>query len=218
MQTQHSILLADTQPLFRDAFTHLIQQVAPDCQVQTTSHLKHLNNPDQLESSPTHLIMDINFYPGVQMAILPEIRSRFPNTLIGVLSDKIHHDLIAKLAQHGVQAFFSRMYTQDQLIKALKQFMNGQEFTPKQIAFNPAQSVTEYASLTPRQRKVLFLIGEGKLNKEIAHELDIAETTVKAHVSAVLRKLHVHNRTQAVIVAHQYMQHQAPAPHQAYPQ
>ena len=66
---------------------------------------------------------------------------------------------------------------------------------------NEAGVTAALATLTPQQMRVLELLGQGLLNKQIAHELDIVESTVKAHVSAILRKLHVHSRTQAVLLA-----------------
>jgi DNA-binding NarL/FixJ family response regulator len=124
-----------------------------------------------------------------------------------VVSSLTDDRLIASTLRAGAAGFVPKHSQRDVFVEALGCIRAGGTYTPEGY-YPPAAGadldadtvVERMRSLTPQQGRILELVCEGKLNKQIAWELDIAETTVKAHLTAILRKLHVHSRTQAVLL------------------
>jgi DNA-binding NarL/FixJ family response regulator len=139
------------------------------------------------------------------------IRSSFPATPVVVISAIEEPRMVAEALALGAAGFIPKSTPRPELVSALLHIAGGGIYSPPTATDETessdrwTQADSEFASrvssLTPQQRKVLRLLGTGKLNKEIAYELDIAETTVKAHVSNILHKFKVYSRTQAVVMA-----------------
>ena len=106
--------------------------------------------------------------------------------------------IAARAVQSGASGFIPKSFTADEMIAAIQKVLAGEVFVPQSASLSPSEQPN---GLTLRQLEVISMLGRGFSNKEIARALDVAERTVKAHVSAVFEALNVRNRTQAVLVA-----------------
>jgi DNA-binding NarL/FixJ family response regulator len=142
---------------------------------------------------------------------LLRIKAASPRTPVVVVSAFGENSVIAAAMAAGAAGFIRKDASRDTMVDAFQRICSGDTYTPDgysapvQDDSDPEASMEQVAhriaTLTAQQARILELLCEGKLNKQIAYELSIAETTVKAHVTAILRKLKVHSRTQAVLVA-----------------
>ena len=201
-----SALVVDDHPLFCDALVMTLQAISPIKQVATapclTDALKWLaDNP-----TPDLVVLDLN---------LPDVDgfdgllrlNKATSARVLVVSSMADCRTIDAALQAGANGFVPKHSPRDIFRCALDALAKGQRFTPEghMQSSGPTDAtqdaVARLASLTTQQSRILDLICEGRLNKQIAYELSIAETTVKAHVTAIMRKLGVHSRTQAVLIA-----------------
>ncbi|HTH15965.1 MAG TPA: response regulator transcription factor [Magnetospirillum sp.] len=200
------VLIADDHPLFRDALRQVVQATLPDhaiSEAHTFDGALAAAEGDQLDL----ILLDINM-PGMNgFAGLISLRNHVPATPVVVVSADEARDTISQAMTLGASGFIPKSLEREQMIAAVRMVMNGEVFVPAQGSEPLPSSSAEarfregYEALTAQQRKVLEMLVAGKSNKVIAYELDITESTVKAHVTAILRKLRVHSRTQAVLNA-----------------
>jgi DNA-binding NarL/FixJ family response regulator len=208
--SMYKVLIADDHPLFRNALKQvLINQTIP-MQVQESQDFQSTIDALDQDVDIDLLFLDLNM-PGNQgLAGISTIRAQFPNTLIIVVSADEQEHTITKCVKLGASAYIPKSVDMIEISHAVTKVLEGEQWLPKgyQLA---QQGPTEKAffsqleQLTPHQLKVLGLIAEGLLNKQIAYELNISESTVKQHASAVLKKLGVYNRTQAGVIFNQNM-------------
>jgi len=137
---------------------------------------------------------------------LLQIRTRHPRLPVVVVSGHEEPRIISEALSYGAAGFIPKSVRKDELARAIRSVMEGAVYVPDTYdgraageAPDRSQMIARLATLTPQQLRVLQMLKQGLLNKQIAHELQVGETTVKAHVSEVLRKLNVYSRTQAVI-------------------
>ena len=200
-----SALIIDDHPLFCDALAMTLQAVSGIRQISTANCLQ-----DALEvvaATPPDLIaLDLN---------LPDVNGlegllrlcKLTSSPVVVVSSMADNRIISSIIQAGASGFVPKHSRRDVFQKAIDALRGGDTFIPegytllKHDAADPNDAVNRLASLTNQQARILQLICEGKLNKQIAYDLSIAEATVKAHVTAIMRKLGVQSRTQAVLIA-----------------
>ena len=146
--------------------------------------------------------------PGVQgFSGLLFLRSERPSTPVIVVSGSEDRAIIRHCLEFGAAGFIPKSNTLDTMRAAIAQVLDGGRWMPPDFdpnarsAGESERNARRLASLTPQQIRVLMMLSHGLLNKQIAHQLSVSEATVKAHVSAVLQKLGVESRTQAVILA-----------------
>jgi len=199
------VLIADDHPLFRDALRQVVQATLPHHGIREACTLEAALDAaagDELDL----ILLDINM-PGMNgFSGLISLRNHVPATPVVVVSAEEAADTIGQAMTLGASGFIPKSLDRDQMIEAVRLVMNGGVFVPPQAAGASTPSADSqfreaYEALTPSQRKVLEMLVAGKSNKVIAYELSVAESTVKAHVTAILRKLKVHSRTQAVLNA-----------------
>ncbi|MDD9911343.1 MAG: response regulator transcription factor [Ahrensia sp.] len=201
------ILILDDHPLFREAFRSAIESACSSIVVVEAE--THAQGLDRLaEDSQFDLIMlDLSVPDTKGYFGLSDLRARYPKIPIGVVSGHEEPRVIKDVMAQGALGFIPKSTRRPDLIKAVMQILDGEIFLPPdycepQDGADDAQRsllLQRVASLTPQQLRVLNMLRDGLLNKQIAYELDVGETTVKAHVSEILRKLGVHSRTQVVI-------------------
>ena len=211
------ILIADDHPMVRDA---LRSAVGYTCQAEQVFEAGCLDEATKLLSEMGDMdlvLLDINM-PGMNgLSGLLTLRSRFPATPVVVVSAHEDRKLVREAIQCGAAGFIPKSTPRDGIAAALRQVMDGGIYMPTYDGEDEgaaadsetAEIARRLATLTPQQLRVLEMLGTGKLNKEIAFELSITETTVKAHVSAILQKLKVYSRTQAVVFANRLQLEQA---------
>jgi DNA-binding NarL/FixJ family response regulator len=204
-------LIADDHPLFRNALKQALSDVLGDGLLESADFhatIEQLNLHDDIDL----VFLDLKMPGNSGLTGLSQIRAEFPNILVVVVSAEENPSLIIKALQLGASAFIPKSTTLESINDAVCEVLNGNEWLPENLMHLGDQALTDendalqrIEQLTPHQLKVLKMMADGLLNKQIAYELDISESTVKQHASACLRKLNVNNRTQAGVIFKQLM-------------
>ncbi|ANK14150.1 DNA-binding response regulator [Erythrobacter neustonensis] len=163
----------------------------------------------QLEAGPDPdlVLLDLNIPDASRFSALEQLRADFPSLPVVMVSGSYDRVTVRDALAAGAAGFLPKTLDRATILDAIQQVMLGEIYVPGELQSDPAADEEDEKirklidSLTPQQRVVLGHVVAGRLNKQIAHELDISMTTVKAHVSAILCKLNVFSRTQAVILA-----------------
>ena len=201
------IIIADDHPLFRDALKLALQGGMQGGEIIETEDLSslvaHLEKDDDIDL----ILLDLTM-PGVTgFSGLIYLRAQFSSIPVVVFSASESPDIIQKSLDFGAAGFIPKSLGSGDIRHAIQLFLQGETwlpsgFTPGLYRQSDDEDLTaKLTSLTPQQIRVLMMLSEGLLNKQIAYELSVSEATVKAHVSAILQKLNVESRTQAVILA-----------------
>jgi DNA-binding NarL/FixJ family response regulator len=199
-------LIIDDHPLFREALQSAITLAFSDVEaVEARSMDEALK---ALSDNPVFdlALLDLNM-PGTRgFEGLLELRTQYPRLPVVVVSGHEEARIITEALSYGVAGFIPKSAKKADLAAAISAVMNGEIYVPAgydapQNGHDDSRSelLAKIASLTPQQLRVLQMLKQGLLNKQIAYELKVGETTIKAHVSEILRKLSVFSRTQAVI-------------------
>ncbi|WP_368667828.1 response regulator [Palleronia pontilimi] len=201
-------LVIDDHPLFCDALELTLRNVAAFRAVATTDSLKSGLQIIAEDGAPSLVVLDLNLPDVTGMDGLIRIRTQAPETPVIVVSSMTENAIISAAMQAGASGYVPKHSPHSEFRAALDAIAEGRTYLPESFVSCPqpedrADAVTRLSSLTAQQARILELICDGKLNKQIAYDLSIAETTVKAHVTAIMRKLGVQSRTQAVLVAQQ---------------
>ncbi|MGH1454521.1 MAG: response regulator [Paracoccaceae bacterium] len=205
----HSALIVDDHPLFCDALSMTLQAVVGIIEIHTVSNLEQAFDWLSENDVPDVIVLDLNL-PDVQgLDGLVRLKNR-ARTPIMVVSSMAENKVISSTIRAGASGFVPKHSQREVFQSAFAAIARGETFIPPGHMLVPEDEassgddvVARLASLTNQQGRILQLICEGKLNKQIAYDLTIAETTVKAHVTAIMRKLGVQSRTQAVLLAKQ---------------
>ncbi|MCP2679578.1 response regulator transcription factor [Maricaulaceae bacterium NA33B04] len=197
------ILLADDHPLFRAALAAAVGRVAPDRTVVETSSLAE--TATALQAGAAELVcLDLHMEDSSGFVGLAELRRAYPNVPVVVISASTAPGVAARALEFGASGFIPKTAGMDTLCEALQAILDGEIWAPEddsEEADEAAEAAAKLAQLTPAQLRVMQGLAAGRLNKQIAYDMGISEATVKAHVTAIFRKLDVINRTQAVLVA-----------------
>jgi DNA-binding NarL/FixJ family response regulator len=206
-EVETTIVIADDHPLFRGAMRQVVGSLLRSCKVIEAGGLDELTAALERERDIDLVLLDLTM-PGIQgFSGLLYLRAQFPQVPVVVVSAHENAAVIRRVLEFGASGFIPKSLTIDQIGSALTTILSGGTWSPPDIDLSAPddQEVAELlrglALLTPQQLRVLMMLSEGLLNKQIAYELGVSEATVKAHVSAILQKLGVDSRTQAVIAA-----------------
>ena len=203
-----SILIVDDHPLFVEALELVIGGTFPKARVAKATSIETARGVLDKEGPFDLVLLDLSM-PGTRgLEGVIELRTRYPKLPIVVVSALEDSRIIHEVLQCGVAGYISKSTRGSELGRALKDAVDGELVVPKGYEPPVDGTVTgasdlaaRIATLTPQQVRVLQMLRQGLLNKQIAFDLGVGETTVKAHVSEILRKLKVASRTQAVIEA-----------------
>ena len=213
------LIVADDHPLFRNALIHAISNTFVTKSTIETDSFEATCEALQEHPDADLLLLDLHMPGNCGFLGLIQLRKQYPTLPIVVISASDDVDVIKRVMAFGASAFIPKSAHPAEIGKALSAVMDGELWVPVAIrsqVMNQQQHqpdldlASKVAELTPQQYKVLFYLTEGWLNKQIAYDLHISEATVKAHITAIFRKLGVTNRTQVVIQA-QRLQLEAPA-------
>ena len=195
------IVIADDHPLFRAALATALARAAPDAVVEETASLAGARAA--LSLGPVDLLLlDLKLSDSEGFAGLAGIRADFPAAPVAIVSASEDDGTIRRALAFGAAGFIPKSASLPDMIEALETILAGDVWAPAVSGNAPVGSMeARIASLTPSQLKILIGLQQGRLNKQIAHDLGVTEATIKAHLTGVFRKLGVHNRTQAVIAA-----------------
>ena len=201
--TEHNtIIVADDHPLFRDALSHAIGKLSPDAVIVEADSLESLQQVVEANPDADLLLLDLNM-PGVSgfsaLAYIRKAHESLPTVIVSALDDA---NVIRRAIQHGASGFIPKSSSMQTIESAVDAVLQGEVWLPDGVSTDgdglddeEARIAASLSSLTPQQFRVLMMLGEGLLNKQIAYQLDVSEATIKAHVTAILRKLNVTNRT-----------------------
>jgi DNA-binding NarL/FixJ family response regulator len=204
-----TILLADDHPMYRDALRGALMLNLDDVNLLETSDLNETVNT--LHKNDVDLLLfDLHMPGSTDLFGLIHIRKLFPEVPVAVVSGIENVGIVSKVMNTGALGFIPKTTQASEVAKAVASILEGDVWVPEKMPsdvtdFDEAfvKLAESVSSLTPAQYKVLCFMRDGLLNKQIAYELDIAVATVKAHVTAVFKKLKINNRTQAVLIASQ---------------
>ena len=204
------VVVADDHPLFRQAMQLAITGLGTPHEepvVLEASSIEEVRRLAAMERDIDLVLLDLRM-PGMDgLAGLMALRREFPHLPVAIVSASDERKVIREAMALGATGFIPKTLPKGEIEGAIERILRGESYLPTGFEGEAgpegeAESVAaRIASLTPQQLKVLQLVAQGKPNKIIAYELDIAETTVKAHITVILRKLGVYSRTQAVLVA-----------------
>lgn len=207
-QVSTRIVIADDHPLFRGALRQAVSTAIQDTEITEVGSLEALTEALASASSDADLILLDLTMPGVQgFSGLLFLRADHPELPVIVVSANDDPAVIRRCIDFGALGFLPKTADVGQMGEAIRAVLDGSVWTPPGVDLaapvdaETAEMVRRLSTLTPQQVRVLMMLSEGLLNKQIAYELGVSEATVKAHVSAILTKLDVDSRTQAVIAA-----------------
>ncbi|MCP4954820.1 MULTISPECIES: response regulator [Photobacterium] len=205
MDVHYTIVIADDHPLFRNALFQSIHMAISGANLLEADSQDSLFALLDKSGDIDLLLLDLKMPGSNGMSGLIQLRQQYPELAIVVISASEEDTVVQQVYSHGAFGFIPKSSDMHVLLSALKQILNGEPYFPTTINHNPhnQQLATKIAALTPQQYKVLTMLTEGLLNKQIAYELNVSEATIKAHMTAIFRKLEVKNRTQAVILLQQ---------------
>lgn len=201
------LVIADDHPLFRDALRLTIAQTLSGAEIAEADSFDSLRV--QLEAAPeTDLVLlDLNM-PGMQgFSGLLFLRAQFSAVPVAIISANEDPRVVRSALALGAVGYIPKSAPASEIRAALAALLAGEAWLPAALDVRSrapkgdAELAARLARLTPQQVRVLMMLSEGLPNKQIAHGLGVSEATAKAHVSAILQKLKVDNRTQAVILA-----------------
>jgi DNA-binding NarL/FixJ family response regulator len=203
-----AILIVDDHPLFIEALELVIQGTFPNAKVSKATSIDAARDALDKQGPFDLVLLDLSMPQTRGLEGVIELRTRYPKLPIVVVSALEDARIIHEVMQCGAAGYISKSTRGADLGRALEDVMSGSVVLPKGYqpptapgASGASDLAARIATLTPLQVRVLHMLRQGLLNKQIAFDLGVGETTVKAHVSEILRKLKVSSRTQAVIEA-----------------
>jgi DNA-binding NarL/FixJ family response regulator len=201
-----AVMVVDDHPLFCEALTMTLGAAFGADAVVSANSLGDALRRLAGGAAPELILLDLNLPDVSGVDGIVRLTSAAPRTPVVVVSSLSDDRVIASALRAGASGFIPKDSPRDVLVGAVRAVLRGATWTPEGFipdsdAGSRDDPLARLKDLTPQQMRILQLVCEGKLNKQIAYDLGIAETTVKAHISAILRKLGVQSRTQAVLVA-----------------
>ncbi len=201
-----SIVIADDHPMVRDALSLALRQAFPAAEVALAETFGQAKAMIDSRIETDLIVLDLDM-PGMQgLTGLATLRATAPAVPVVILSATRNAAAMRQAVEMGAAGFISKSAAMSDIVGSIQTVLAGGICLPD-VASDAALTVQDRdlaaraASLTPQQHRVLALMAEGKPNKVIAADMQISEPTVKAHVTEILRKLEVHSRTQAVLLA-----------------
>ena len=203
----HRVLIADDHPLFRGALREAVNGLFGRVEVAEAGTFEQVVERLETGTEVDLILLDLQM-PGVRgFSGLMFLRAQYPSLPVAIVSANDDPVVIRHCMQFGAAGFLPKTLGVEALRDAIGRVLAGEMWAPPDVELagaadaETAALIGRLATLTPQQVRVLMMLSGGLLNKQIAYELGVSEATVKAHVSAILQKLGVDSRTQAVIAA-----------------
>lgn len=203
------LIVADDHPLFRAALRQAAVDAVADLQVREAASLGETLAALEDDADIDLVLLDLHMPGNHGLAGLAAVRAQHPGVAVIVVSANDDPRVIRRALDHGAAGYLPKSSGLDELREAIRSVLACEQWLPASLrpSVSRAQSAphdsalaARLASLSPQQFRVLALVAEGLLNKQIADRLDVQERTVKAHLSAIFDRLGVRNRTQAGVV------------------
>lgn len=204
---QYRLVIADDHPLFRGALREAVEGLLEQVDIAEAGTFDELVEFLERGSDVDLVLLDLTM-PGARgFSGLMYMRAQYPGVPVIVVSANDDPAAIRRCMEFGASGFIPKTLGVEAMRAAISRILNGGVWTPPDVDLSTgsdaesAELMARMVTLTPQQVRVLMMLSEGLLNKQIAYQLSVSEATVKAHVSAILQKLGVESRTQAVIAA-----------------
>jgi len=199
------IIIADDHPLFRQALLATLEVKFSQTRWLEAQTIEQLEQQLTANSDSDLVLLDLNIPGAHGFNTLIHVRNHFPQIPVVMISAHEDNDTIRKAMEYGAAGFVPKSTPVETIIYAIQQILAGEVWIPEsfeQVSKGDDESniAERVASLTQQQYRILMMFAQGLLNKQIAYDLNVSEATIKAHATAIFRKLDVRNRTQAVIV------------------
>ena len=214
----HRIAIVDDHPLFRDALNQSLKMRFASLETVQAGSMAELTDLLSNDQNIDLVLLDLSM-PGVQaFSGLLYLRAQYPQIPVVIVSAIDDSNTIKRAMDFGASGFVPKSQPVDQIRLAVQSVLAGDIWTPAGFDIDAISNnededlIARLGRLTPQQVRVLMMLSEGLLNKQIAYELAVSEATVKAHVSAILQKLGVDSRTQAVIAINRVGTHELQPP------
>lgn len=224
-----TFLIADDHPLFRDALRTAVLRVWPDAQIHEADNIQTLYDLVREQGDADLLLLDLSMPGAGPDALLPllHVRTQHPQLPVAIVSAHEDAHLMRRTMDCGAMGYVPKSSDLHTLSQALRTILDGEPWFVRDVLDTVGEGAADEGfpsgvsgalgsdslgsadlatlravrELTPQQTRVLQMVAAGRLNKQIAHDLGLSEATIKAHVTAVLRKLGASNRTEAVAIA-----------------
>ena len=205
-----TVIVADDHPLFRTAIKEALEAEQGETNFLEASSFESLQALVDEQKEVDLVLLDLHM-PGVSgFAGLVYLCKRYPSVPVVIISANEDPVVIKRALEHGAAGFIPKSSSIDTITQAISSILMGELWVPPLTQSDlPGNNASEIelaermSQLTPQQFKVLMMMSQGLLNKQIAYDLNVSEATIKAHVTAIMNKLGVSNRTQAVLAANQ---------------
>lgn len=206
----YEILIADDHPLFRSALHQALSLgLGPAARLVEAGSIADLEARLTEKVDWDLVLLDLNMPGAYGFSGLVLLRGQYPQVPVVMVSAQEEAAVVVKSREFGASGFIPKSSSLETIQQAVRKVLDGDVWWPPQVnesvSVSPeAKAASEgLASLTPQQFRVLTMVCEGLLNKQIAYELSVSEATIKAHVTAIFRKLNVRTRTQAALLLQQ---------------
>lgn len=201
------ILVADDHPLFREALSGALEPYFENAQIIQAGSLDDAVSKLKEFEGIELVLLDLNMPGGEYFNGLITLREQYPSIPVGVISGSDTVEVVAQVMSLGAQGFIPKVSETREIAQAIVDIIGGKKWLPQGMEEQLEKVDDElklllqrFRELTPKQIQVLSYLRAGLMNKQIAHEMNVTEATIKAHISAILRKLEINTRTQAVLL------------------
>jgi DNA-binding NarL/FixJ family response regulator len=199
--------VADDHPLFRNALLEVIKQHYPDAIVGQSMDLDGAMRDLEKNDETDLLLLDLHMPGSQDLFGLITVREKFADIPVAIISADEDPGTISRAMGHGASGYIPKSCSPQMIHQAIHAILDGDRWVPDDyrnsltpVTAEEKDLAAKIATLTPQQYRVLCYLREGWLNKQIGYELGVTEATIKAHITAIFRKLGTSNRTQAVIM------------------
>ncbi len=217
MYVANKIIIADDHPLFRDALHQAIKQSFGDLDVIDADSFSSLQRVIRHHDDSDLILLDLHMPGAVGFSALSYLGLQCPQIPVTMISASEDLDTIARAMEFGAAGFIPKSSQISLIVEAIEQVLAGEVWLPKGMAerINSAERqetdfIDRVATLTPKQFRILMMLTDGRLNKQIADEVCVSEATIKAHLTEIFKKLGVSNRTQAAAIAATHLEVDTP--------
>jgi len=201
-----TIVIADDHPLYRQALLQMLGDRFPGTLLHDAQDVEALQGILEVCGEVDLLLLDLHIPGAIGLSALSWLVGQRPQLPVIIISANTHPETVRRAIDHGAAAFLSKSADVDTMVACMKAvFAGGRGLHPgldaaaDGVDLPGLDTAAALGSLTPQQFRVLNMLAEGLLNKQIADALEVREATVKAHMTEIFRKLGVHSRTQAVL-------------------
>ena len=195
-----TIVIAEDHPMFRAALVLTLRRLVPEASFLEVASQEELEQTLARGGEVRLVLLDLRIPGAHGLSSLVFLRGQYPDVSVAIISGGAHGDTIARAREFGAAAFIPKSASIETIVQALSSVIRGEPWFPEHDGAPNGRLPAQLDTLTPQQFRVLKYLADGLLNKQIADLLGVSEGTVRAHVTAVLRKLGVSTRTQAVIL------------------